>query len=106
MSVIEAFAWGHLKDHYSDCDECGGPGADVNDDEDCGCNEGRVRWGSFYEQDRGECESCGETDVVIAAMYEDSYTCLPCWLHDHARRCGCDLWRAAEDHYKVTGGEP
>lgn len=100
------FGWGHLKDHETECVTCEGSGCDVDSGSECeDCAGHREhRWGSFYEQDRAECEQCGADPVPVASMYEDTYVCLPCWLHNHARDCGCKLWREAEDHYGVTHG--
>ncbi len=99
---LAPFTWGDLQHHDSECDACEGRGFD--DDgapcSDCG-ERGSLRWGSFYEQDRGECELCEAANMPIAAMFEDTYVCLPCWLRAHARDCGCDLWRAAELEYGI-----
>jgi hypothetical protein len=100
------FGWGHLKDHYMPCDECGGSGKlDEGDDEnapeqchDCD-GEGQLRWGSFYTEDLGECEQgCGRSDVPVAEMFAGSraWTCLPCYVASHKRACGCGLWAASE----------
>lgn len=83
--------WGGLKDHWSDC-------RDEHDDgiEECsiGCDEGRIRWGSYYTEDNGICDDCGE-ETGISAMYAPGcieYVCLPCYINHHARDCGCELW--------------
>lgn len=104
-----AFGWGHLKDHWQTCDECGGTGLvvdDVDGDERAeacdGCDgEGRLRWGSYYVQDRGECDVCKGDNVPIAAMFEgderpELYVCLRCYLATHHDACGCALWEDAE----------
>lgn len=103
------FGWGDLKDHWQECEDCNGTGKDEADGsgppDDCGCcnGDGRSRWGSFYEQDIGECPHCEAQDVRIAEMYEDSgscwntsWICLPCYVEHHREACKCVLWADAE----------
>lgn len=95
------FGWGHLRHHDSECAECDGNGTVEDEDECWRCDgDGKHFWGSFYANDRGECEYCELRDVPIACMYEGGdgreWTCLPCYLKHHRESCGCDLWRAAE----------
>lgn len=107
--LTRAFGWGHLKDHWQKCDECGGTGKDGDTDldgppDDCSVCDGagRLRWGSFYHQDRGRCASCTKDDVAIAQMYEgasgcgDDWVCLDCYVDHHQTQCGCKRWKKAE----------
>lgn len=104
-----AFGWGHLQHHWQPCHECGGTGLVVDDvgsyEQAEACDEcdgdGRLRWGSYYVQDRGACAICMGVDVPIAAMFDGDesprlYVCLRCYLAEHRRWCGCVLWAAAE----------
>jgi hypothetical protein len=93
--------WGHLQHHDQPCEECDGDGTILDEDadgedseEECSeCDgEGKLRWGSFYVQDHGECDHCKLADVPIAEMFEEAYVCLPCYLAAHKRCCGCGLW--------------
>lgn len=114
--AIKDWWWGDLQDHMMECDECDGTGLDCPSDpesDECSyCDgEGETRWGSYYEQDRGECEHCrrglvhGGLDVPdpmpevgIAAMFAgNDWICLRCYVAMHQHVCrGCDLWREAE----------
>lgn len=97
--LLEDFGWGDLKDHYSNCAECSGTGLedDEEDSEKCSyCDDGKLRWGSFYTADEGLCDLCGTLQKVAGGLYEDRWVCLVCYLKDHKRACGCNLFEAAE----------
>lgn len=129
--LARRFGWGDLKDHYSTCPDCDGTGRDggescercgndgterderdavVRECPDCpdpclrcsgGEEAGRIRWGSFYVADHGECQSCrSKHELPVAAMYDNGegevYVCLRCYIRDHRRVCGCALWSAAD----------
>ena len=101
MGDASPFAWAHIKDHWSKCGECEGSGVDDDGDACTGqCQDGELWWGSFYANDDGECDHCGEPNMPISeGLYEDTWACLRCHLVAHQRDCGCDLWRAAEVAY-------
>ncbi|MEQ8720974.1 MAG: hypothetical protein RID81_06820 [Sandaracinaceae bacterium] len=90
-----AWSWGHLPDHEGPCNTCHDP-SDVDDPDNCPTCGGdqTVRWGSWYDEDRGECEVCGAADVGISEG--EVWLCLRCRVAHHAEACGCDRWRAAE----------
>lgn len=120
------FGWGHLKDHESKCRDCDGTGrdggpcaacagrvwtsADIGRSADCPdcpdpchtCDQsGRIRWGSFYVEDHGECSTCTTGgELPIAALYDGghAYVCLRCYIRHHRTACGCALWSAADAH--------
>jgi hypothetical protein len=66
------------------------------------CDNGEVRWGCWYGEDRGKCGSCGAENALVAGMYEDSgdydsqWVCLACYVRHHKEQCGCDAWAWAE----------
>lgn len=99
-AVVRRCYWGGLQHHDSPCPEC----AEEHPEDVEACSqchgEGVVRWGSFYEQDRGECDFCHRARR-IAQMYEGGgwsfgWVCLRCYVKHHAEQCGCDLWRDIE----------
>jgi hypothetical protein len=114
MTELERYlriGWqGRLQDHEQTCEHCDGTGGDPDDlcpdgseppdQNPCPlCDGGEIRWGSFYVDDTGPCDDCGELGVWIAAMYEPGcieYVCFPCYVRHHHRDCGCDRWRWAE----------
>lgn len=91
------FEWGQLKDHWSQCpidaEEEGGCGGSDDPCAECG-GEGRVRWGSFYEEDRGTCDVCRRRRPIQEGDAHE-WTCVECYIRQHNADCGCDLWPAA-----------
>lgn len=89
MSSIQPI-WGHLKDHHGDC-------YDEHDDGWCdtGCDNGKIFWGSFYQEDIGECDWCGK-EKPIQENYGCGWYCVDCYIQAHKKDCGCDLWRKWE----------
>lgn len=107
--LIFDWAWGDLKDHWQDCEDCDGTGKEEADGsgppDDCpSCDgDGRKRWGSYYHADVGECAFCERDRVHVAEMYEgggkhgEGWVCLPCYIEHHLdRHPDCELWRKAE----------
>lgn len=96
---------GALLDHFSVCGECDGYGvedaADPESEPCSSCEGGTIRWGCFYEADVATCEirdHVGKDEVGVAAMYDGghSWSCLRCYVEDHADACGCHRWVWAE----------
>lgn len=108
---------GRLPQHKYPCPECNGSGVDEQFDRsscegctfggdtcvDCEVCEnceglGEFGFGCWYGEDHGECSFCRAPEVFIACnMYEENQpVCLPCYLLDHRRQCGCDLWEKWE----------
>ena len=97
-------AQGRLQHHDQECDECAGTGLDDSDPnvpederDPCpfGCEQGQHRWGSWYVDDKSDCNDCGE-DKPVGRMFSadgpDSieYVCFTCYVKIHVRACGCD----------------
>ena len=90
------WGWGHLPHHDQTCGECDGTG-EVDDDGCPDCDgDGEFRWGSFYVQDKGDCDHCKRAEIPIAEMFQDTWVCLPCYVASHKSACGCDRWADVE----------
>ena len=85
--------WGRLKDHWSPC-----PSEDEDDGDWCpeDCENGKVRWGSFYRQDIAECDSCHE-EKGVAEFGPQEWLCVDCYMRAHQNDCGCDLWEMPDE---------
>ena len=114
---------GRLQDHEVECDECHGTGHIDGETgyppEDVQCShckeknfpecckrcdpcsmcggEGTIWWWCWYMEDRGTCDACREEDVMVSSYDPDGWVCLPCYLKWHKDRCGCALWKWAEE---------
>lgn len=103
-------AQGRLQHHDQECTECYGTGfADPDDDdiadedrEPCTyCELGQWRWGSWYVDDKSECNKCHE-DKPVGRMFENDgtssieYVCFTCYVTIHKDSCGCDKFQWAE----------
>lgn len=80
--------WGGLKDHYGPC-----PSVEEHEDDWCpeDCEDGKIRWGSFYAEDTAECHGCHE-DKGVQEFGAQEWFCLDCYVATHKDDCGCDLW--------------
>ncbi|MHA1613309.1 MAG: hypothetical protein ACTSW7_03735 [Candidatus Thorarchaeota archaeon] len=93
---------GILKDHYQTCDECDGTGWLFSDDynhEKCyECDgEGHQRWGSWYGDEKGDCDYCGVENIPCSFhVYEHKGVCFDCYVEHHKKSCGCKLWKKWE----------
>lgn len=98
--LVHQFGYGDLQHHYSKCDSCGGTGCSCDDDEEeCEkCEgDGKIRWGSYYNEDTGKCDICQIDEISITErLFDGVWTCLPCYIKIHQKECGCDLFGEAE----------
>lgn len=65
---------------------------------------GASPWNRWVAEDDGACDQCG-AETRVAPYYgegdDGDWACLPCVLRHHARDCGCDRWRDAEEAFGV-----
>jgi hypothetical protein len=103
-------AQGRLQHHDQECTECEGTGFDPDyadgpeeDQQPClHCELGQWRWGSWYVDDKSECNKCLE-DKPVGRMFESDggahcieYVCFTCYVTIHKRDCACDKFKWAE----------
>lgn len=116
MKRIATMSSGKLKDHFANCDECDGEGVfqvdDPGDPENFYAHEpcdacdgtGKVCWGSWYFDDITECTECKEEKPcgnMNPAEPEGWWICFDCYVEEHRKQCGCELWR----QYEKSDGE-
>lgn len=89
-----------LKYHTIPCGNCTDG---MNEDEPCDwcpSQDGLWHWPDFECTDLAQCTTCrGAEDVPVFGVGvdgEEYYVCRPCWIAQHARDCGCELWAEAE----------